>query len=993
MSNNKEFEPILGIDLGSANSACAVYMNGVPSPIPNEIGIKTTNSCISFRSSDEKDWVVGNSAYEGLGLEYEYNVSYVKRIIGLNKEDKILQDNLNNKEIFPFGYKFDEKERVKILIKTPKKYEDYGKNLEKLKKEDVEELEFYPEQISALVLKKLKDNAEKFLQKEIKKAVITVPAYFHDNQREATKNAGKLAGLDVIKMINEPTSAALAYGINVEKNTNENYLVFDLGAGTFDVTILNIAVDENGSKEFNIRGTSGENALGGRDFDKKLIEHIYNKVKESLKNRQNSNLNEELEDLDKLSEKEKNKLKEKLSDQTIIEVLPNKLENYEIDFYNDFNLNNRIKMASELAKIRLSYNETATIDLETISLICNTKEVITQKQFENWNENLFEKCMDVIKKLLTDSKIDKSKIKNVILIGGASRMPKMQEKIKNFFGLNELFFRIDPEEAVCMGAAIQGAIVAHQIDYKISDIDLFDIIPFNFGIELEGGKMDVIIKKYSRFPIIEKNTFKNPMNRKANVSIKVYEGNNEIAKKNMFVGKFLIPIEARGIITVSFEIDINSILYVKATNENKSEKKEMIIINDKAFTKNELEKLKIEGNISNNYMTIPTNLIKLKKNYLAEKNEKEMFKKFSEYIQKYEEFINNIKTDNIENNNYILDYYTIYLKDIIEQYSKILNYTNYIKDDFIKHCKEFLGKCFDKIIKIPNVIIYQYIQCLLLDENKYKKDIYSFCTLFVAETFVNRMINHFNKNEIFMTKHYCHEILRKLQMFGTKQSLFGDYLNRYKNVMNETKKYSIGVKVKNYINIGYELYKKGVKNNVLTKIRYFQDSIFFFDLAEKLLVDIKYKYEGGSSEWNKILNGKSMQNYVNYKNNKISKDVYEKNRKEILDKLKDYGDSDINNLKDIKTIDDLFDECGKNKNYKPFLENILNTLPLVNENRKMDKNIIAKYDNNKLDVLKKFQKYLNPVKWLNNTEEEKKIYDNVTRYSAYINNLLQLYDS
>ena len=231
---------------------------------------------------DEKPIKVGNSAYEGLGLEYEYNVSYVKRIIGLNKDDETLKKNLDNKEIFPFGYKFDEKDRVKIIIKTPKKFEDYGKKIEDLSKDKVQEFEFYPEEISALVLKKLKENAKKFLNKEIKKAVITVPAYFHENQREATKNAGEFAGLEVVNMINEPTSAALAYGIKVENNTSENYLVFDLGAGTFDVTILEIS-NKNKKIEFNVIGTSGENALGGRDFDKKMIEYIKEKIKKKFK--------------------------------------------------------------------------------------------------------------------------------------------------------------------------------------------------------------------------------------------------------------------------------------------------------------------------------------------------------------------------------------------------------------------------------------------------------------------------------------------------------------------------------------------------------------------------------------------------------------------------------------------------------------------------------------------------------------------------------------
>ena len=432
--SKKPFEPVLGIDLGSANSACAIYMNGVPIPIPNEIGVKTTPSVVSFRSSDKKHWEVGNSAYEGLGLEFEYNVSYVKRIIGLNSDDETLKKNLDNKEIFPFGYKFDEKDRVKIIIKTPKKFEDYGKKIEDLSKDKVQEFEFYPEEISALVLKKLKENAEKFINKEIfpfgynfdekdrvkikiitpkkledygkklenlskdkvqelefypdeisamvlkklkdiaekhinkeiKKAVITVPAYFHENQREATKNAGKLAGLDVVNMINEPTSAALAYGIKVKNNTSENYLVFDLGAGTFDVTILKIS-NKNNEIDFNVIGTSGENALGGRDFDKKMIEYINEIIKKSL-NEQKHDIKESV-----LTQEEIEKIKK------AEEVLPVSTDIKESDYYNDFNLNNRIKLACELAKIRLSYNDTATIPLDTISLVCDSEIEIKKK--------------------------------------------------------------------------------------------------------------------------------------------------------------------------------------------------------------------------------------------------------------------------------------------------------------------------------------------------------------------------------------------------------------------------------------------------------------------------------------------------------------------------------------------------------------------------------------------------------------------------------------
>ena len=978
--SEKPYEPVLGIDLGSANSACAIYKNGVPIPIPNEIGVKTTPSVVSFRSSDKKDWEVGNSAYEGLGLEYEYNVSYVKRIIGLNKDDETLKKNLDNKEIFPFGYKFDEKDRVKIIIKTPKKFEDYGKKIENLSKDKVQELEFYPEEISALVLKKLKENAEKYINKEIKKAVITVPAYFHENQREATKNAGKIAGLDVVNMINEPTSAALAYGIKIENNTSENYLVFDLGAGTFDVTILKIS-NKNNEIEFNVIGTSGENALGERDFDKKMIKHINEIIKKSLNEKKNNSKDSDL------SKEEKEKLKK------AEEILSENIKLDEFDYYNDFNLNNRIKLACEMAKIRLSYNNEAIIPLDTISLVCNKEVKITKKQFEDWNEELFEKCMTVIKNLLAERKMDKSKIKNVILIGGASRMPKMQEKIKDYFGLKELLFKIDPEEAVCLGAAIQGAITNRQIDTKIKDINLYDVIPFNYGIEVQGGKMDVIIKKYSHIPIIEKKIFRAP--KTADIAIKIYEGNYEMAKDNILIKKIKIHIEENGIIKVIFEIDDNSILSVRATNEDETEEREIFLTNEKSFTREEIENLKLKGEISNNYLIIPKQLNNLKKKYLESKNDdKTKFDTLYEYIKSYEKYIKGLKVDNFEKNKGNLYKYTTFLSDLINQYSILLNYKDYIKnlkEDFVKHCKEFLGECFTKIVNIPNLTIYQYIQSLKIDENEYKKEIFSFCVLFVAENNVLKLKNHFNKNEIFYAKNYCHEVLRKLAMYSTKKYLLDDYKDRYKKVIDETKKYSIGVKVKNFVDIGFKLFKKSVKYDEykITNFQYFQDAIFFFNQAEKLINDIKYSYEAGPEEWTNILKGQSMINFYKFKTKRITKEVYEKNDNKIQNQLKDYNKTDLN-LSTIRDIDNLYDNCKSRKNYKPFYENIINNLP-SNEGKKIDINL-NECQKNEIDALYKFRKYLNPKHWANSTEEEKEKLKKVTRYSAYINNILQKFE-
>jgi heat shock protein 5 len=981
MSNQQDFEPILGIDLGSANSACAVYMNGVPIPIPNEIGIKTTPSVISFRSSDKKDWVVGQSAFEGLGLEHEYNVSYVKRIIGLNKDDEILQNNLNNKEIFPFGHKFDEKDRVKILIKTPKNINDYGKDLNALSKENIEELEFFPEEISALILKRIKYIAEEYLGRKIQKAVITVPAYFHANQKEATKNAGKLAGLEVINMINEPTSAALAYGINLEQNKNENYLVFDLGAGTFDVTILNISVDSEGSRDFEVIGTSGENSLGGRDFDKPIIDLLNKKIKENLqKNVNNENKKSEKDETD-YTEEEKKKLQ-----QYEDEIFPEILSSQEYDYYNDFNLQNRIKMESEMAKIRLSYNKKATIDLNTISAIAGEEITITQDDFNNWNDKLFLNCMDVIDKLLKEKQIKKEKIKNVILIGGASRMPKIQEKIKTYFGLKELMFSVDPEEAVCLGASIQGAISTRQIDYKINDINLFDIVPFNYGIEVRGNRVETIISKFSRIPIIVNKNFKAP--KSANISIKIYEGDYQLAKDNTLIGDFKIFIKANELIKVKFEIDVNSILTVKATDENNLTEKERVIANNKCFTKEEFNKLKIQDiNYGLSYVTIPKTLKDLKKKHLEanEKNEKEKFNSLMEYIKSYELFIKNINTEKIESNKRLLNNYTFFLKDLINQYSLLLNFRNEIKNlgpNFIKNRKEFLGECFDKIDKIPNIIIYQLIQGLLTNKNEYKNEIYSFCVLFVGEHNVSKIKKYIDDDKIFKAKNLCHENFRKFNMFNTKKNLENtNYLNKYKKVFEETRKYSIGVKVINFIDLGFKLYEKGVKQDKIINIRYFMDSVFFLGCAKKLLEDDKYTFEAKDEQWIMILRGYSMLNYINYNNNKITKNEYEKKRKAYEEKINKYS----KNL-DI-TIEALFENCQKSKNFKPFLEKIVQTLP--SDKMKPLKDSLNNFENQKEDVLKKFRKILNPLKWPNKTDEEKKTLSKVNIYSAYINSIFQ----
>ena len=470
-----------------------------------------------------------------------------------------------------------------------------------------------------------------------------------------------------------------------------------------------------------------------------------------------------------------------------------------------------------------------------------------------------------------------------------------------------------------------------------------------------------------------------------------------MAKDNVLIKKITIPIKQNGIIKVFFEIDDNSILFVKATNEDETKTEEIFIANEKTFTRKEIENLKLKGEITKKYLINSQELIDLKIKYLESKDDdkKTKFDNLYKYIKSYENYIKDLEVNNFE-----LYQYTTFLSDLINQYSILLNYKDYIKnlkEDFVKHCKEFLGKCFTKIIDKPNLTIYQYIQSLKIDENEYKKEIFSFCVLFVAENNVLKIKNHFNKNEIFLAKNYCHEVLRKLPMYGTKKYLFDDYIKRYNTVIDETKKYSIGVKVKNFVDIGFKYFKKSANYSKyeITNYQYFQDSIFFFNLAEKLIKDIKYSYEAGPEEWTNILKGKSMINFYKFKTGRIKEEVYKKNDDEIQNQLKDYNKSDQKNtsinLSTIKEIDNLYDNCKSRKNFKPFLENIINNLPSNGEN-KIDKNLLNEYQKNEVDVLWKFKKYLNPKKWPNSNDEEQEKLKKVTRYSAYINNIMQKFE-
>ena len=400
--------------------------------------------------------------------------------------------------------------------------------------------------------------AEIELNTKVKKAVITVPAYFNNSQRESTKIAGELAGLEVLRIINEPTAAALAYGLDeTYDNQNKKILVFDLGGEKFDVTILSLEYDDE--KIFEVLSTDGDTHLGGQDF----VQELYNLANQKFKE-----------------------------------------ENNKLDLDKNLSAKNRVKQACEKAKIILSEKAQTTIKLKKLFLGANLEITFTKKIFEELCKPYFDKCLVIVDNALQLAKLKENDINEVVLIGGSTRIPYIRNMLKNKFKNSRLCFNINPDEAVSIGAAIQGAIIAQKNDAKIRDVNLFDVTPLSLGIEIIGEKMDININRNTPTPIIRKKTYYTVRDNQTSVRINVYEGEDKSIKNNHLIGTFnlkglpkLPAGEAK--VEVTFFIDENNILNVSAVDaSNQQNKNEIIIINDSGII-NEEEKEKIIQNINN----------------------------------------------------------------------------------------------------------------------------------------------------------------------------------------------------------------------------------------------------------------------------------------------------------------------------------------------------------------------------------------------------------